>query len=150
MKEQVKEVAEPKSKEITLQRTTSDQSVPDIEKLYSSQPSSDKAHAATKAVDPEPSFIGFTVGGNANRKCVISEAAQRRIANIFADSSDESDCGAINAKLDELDRADFKPAAEPTKFIKFKPSLPLKEFQCPVKVGTSEGNKKRKLCDFKE
>lgn len=52
--------------------------------------------------------MGFTVGGNANKKLVVSEEAQKRINKIFADSSSEIDDAMLNNKLDQMERGEFK------------------------------------------
>lgn len=56
---------------------------------------------------PADEFVGFMVGGNANKKMVISEAAQDRINRIFADSESDKDDDLIN-KLDLMEKNDFK------------------------------------------
>ena len=56
---------------------------------------------------PADEFVGFMVGGNANKKMVISEAAQDRINRIFADSESDQDDDLIN-KLDLMEKDDLK------------------------------------------
>ncbi len=73
------------------------------------------------------------VGGNANKKMVISEAAQDRINRIFADSESDKDDDLIK-KLDLMEKNDVKiKDKEPKlKFTGFTGRQIQKEFHCPV------------------
>jgi hypothetical protein len=85
---------------------------------------------------PPPAFVGFTVGGNAEKKLVVSEEAQRRIDRIFADSGSELDDAQLHSKLDKMEKNDIK-TKENDKEPKMKfgrPQIQKKEFHCPVKA----------------
>lgn len=77
------------------------------------------------------------VGGNANKKMVVSEETQRRLDKIFADSDSEDEGGQLNEKLDQMERADAKREGKEQAF-KFNQRIQPKEFKCPVKAGTAE------------
>jgi uncharacterized protein YfdQ (DUF2303 family) len=82
----------------------------------------------------EPEFVGFTVGGNADKKMVVSEENQRRLAKIFADSESENEEEELNKKLEMMESVDAFKEPKGNSGFKFNAKPQQKEFKCPVKA----------------
>ena len=61
-------------------------------------------------------FVGFTIGGNKNKKLVVSEETQKRLNKIFdSDSEDEN----MLIKLDQIDKIEPGKGEKKESFFNF-------------------------------